>query len=112
MKNKIAVTIKAAIWSAIIYGIFMLVAKIIPEKETTKTAGNYIAGDYVAGDKTNYPTQMPIDFPDSCEKIKFQLKYYEPGLFEESDLNSQLANYDNCITSDKSFYDKNDFERC
>lgn len=60
MKKKIPVTIKAAIIGAIIAGVFMLIIKFIPDKETIKTmgthspgavSGNYTSGDHVVSDK-------------------------------------------------------------
>lgn len=72
---------------------------------------NYITGDHILGDKIIL-SQSPSVEPDFCEKIDFQLKHFNPGLFEESELNDRLANYDNCITSDKKLYQENDYQRC
>jgi len=127
MKKKIPITTKNAIITiigmvivAVITGIFTLI-KFTPDQETIKTVGNrspgevhgnYTGGDSFSGNKIVNYGLSPGENPDPCEKISFQLKYFKPGLFEESNLNNQLANYDNCISSDKKLYKEVDYQRC
>jgi len=127
MKKKIPITTKNTIITvigmvivAVVTGIFTL-KKPTPNQETTKTVGNYSPGevhgnytgeDSFGGNKIINYGPSPEENSDPCEKISFQLKYFKPGLFEESDLNNQLANYDNCISSDKKLYKEIDYQRC